>query len=159
MRRSVALQLLGPFALFGALAVSDLAAFALDRAPSSEWLWYFNLKWFAIFEQSHYALKTAFGGGARLLIVAAPLFVVALGVVFRRTLLLAASSNLTFAYVVFAALSWLRTKAPVQASLTEQYPISTNSETILLAALISVCLLSFAVSHLFYIQKTLSEIR
>ena len=81
------------------------------------------------------------------------------GIVFRRTLLLAASSNLTFAYVVFAALSWLRTRAPLEVSLSEQDPILTNTETIAPTALLALCLLSFAVSHLFYIQKTISEIR
>ena len=118
------------------------------------------MKWFAIFEQSHYALATASGGGGRLPTVAAPLFLVGgAGIVFRRTLLLAASSNLTFAYVVFAALSWLRTRAPLEVSLSEQDPILTNTETIAPTALLALCLLSFAVSHLFYIQKTISEIR
>jgi hypothetical protein len=160
MKRSVALQLLGPVALFAALAVSDLVALALDRAPSSEWLWYFNLKWFGMFQQSHYSFRSIFGGGAQLLFVAAPMLAVAgLGVVFRRTLLLAASSNLTFAYVVFAALSWIRAKAPLQASLSAQYVISANSETILLAALGTLCLLSFAVSHIIYLQKTASQVQ
>jgi len=159
MRKTVALQLLGPVSLFGVMAIGEGAAFALNWAPSSEWLWYFNLKWFALFQQSHYALQAASGGGAQTLVVGAPLIIVAgLGVVFRRTLLLAMSSNLTLAYIVFAALNWVRAEAPLQASLSEQYAVSTSLQAILLAPLVSLCILSFAVSHLNYLQKAVSQI-
>ncbi len=159
MRTSVALQLLGPVSLFGVMAIAEVAAFALNCAPSSEWLWYFNLKWFALFQQSQYALEATLGGGAQILVVGLPLLILAgLGVARRRTLLLAASSNLTLAYVVFAALTWVRAKAPLQASLSVQYVVSTNSEAILLATLVPLCLLSFAVSHLIYLQKTITNI-
>jgi hypothetical protein len=160
MRKTVALQLLGPVSLFGAIAIADGGAFALDRSPSSEWLWYLNLKWFALFQQSHYALQEAAGSGAQILLVGAPLIVVAaLGIAFERTLLLATSSNLALAYVVFAALSWLRAEAPLSASVTGQYAVTTNSGIILLAVLVSLCALSFAVSHLIYLQKAVSETR
>jgi hypothetical protein len=158
MRTSVVLQLLGPVSLFGVMAMAEGAAYALNCAPSSEWLWYFNLKWFALFQQSHYALEAALGVGAQILVVGAPLLVLAgLGVAYRRTLLLATSSNLTLAYVVFAALSWARAKAPLEASLSVQYAASTNSEVILLVALVSLCLLSFVVSHVIYLQKTIAH--
>jgi hypothetical protein len=158
MRKSVALQLLGPVSLLGVMAIAEFASFALNCAPSSEWLWYLNLKWFALFQQSHYALEEALGG-AQILVVGLPLFILAgLGVTLRRTLLLATSSNLTFVYVVFAALTWLHAKAPLQASLSVQFAVSTNSEVILLATLVSICLLSFAVSHLIYLQKTITDI-
>ena len=155
---SVALQLLGPVSLFGVMAIAEGAAFALNLTPSSEWLWYFNLKCFALFQQSHYAMQAASGGGAQILVVGALVLVAGLGAAFRRTLLLAMSSNLTLAYVVFAALNWVRTQAPLQASLSEQYAVSTNSEVILIAPLVSLCVLSFAVSHLIYLLKTVSQI-
>ncbi len=158
MKTSVALQLLGPVSLFGVMAMADGAAYALNCAPSSEWLWYFNLKVLALFQQSHYALDAAFGADAQILIVGTPLLILAgLGVAYRRTLLLATSSNLSLAYVVFVALSWARAKAPLQASLSVQYAASTNSELILLTALVSLCLLSFAVSHVIYLQKTMTH--
>ena len=158
MRTSVALQLLGPVSLFGVMAIAEVAAFALNCTPSSEWLWYLNLKWFALFQQSHYAFEATLGG-AQILVVGLPLLILAgLGVAFRRTLLLAMSSNLTLAYVVFAALTWVQAKAPLQASLSVQYVVSTNSDVILLATLVSLCLLSFAVSHLIYLQKTITNI-
>ncbi len=158
MRTSVALQLLGPVSLFGAMAMAEGAAYALNCAPSSEWLWYLNLNWFALFQQSQYAIEAALGWGAQILIVGAPLIILAgLGVACRRTLLLATSSNLTLAYVVFAGLSWARAKAPLQASLSVQYDASTNSELILLVVLVWLCLLSFVVSHVIYLQKTIAS--
>jgi hypothetical protein len=65
MSKSRALQLLGRVSLFG-IAIAEVAAFALNCAPSSEWLWYFNLKWFTLFEQSHYALEAALRNGAQI---------------------------------------------------------------------------------------------
>ena len=158
MRKAVALQLLGLISLFGAMAIAEGGALALRCAPSSEWLWYVNLKWFALFQQSHYALTAAVGDGAQIELVGAPLIALAwLGIVFRRTLLLAASSNLTLVYVVFAALSWVRAGAPLSASLAEQSTVATDSGVILLAALVSLCVLSFAVSHVIYLQKAMSQ--
>src|SRR5208283_351554 len=117
MRKTVALQLLGPVSLCTAMAIAECAASALNNAPSSEWLWYFNLKWFALFQQSHYGLKGALGDGRQILVVGVPLLILAgLGGVFRLTLLLATSSNLTLAYFMFAALSWGRAKAPLETS-------------------------------------------
>lgn len=158
MRTSSALQLLGPASLFGVMATADIAAYALNYAPSSAWLWYFNLKWFALFQQSHYALAAALGGDMQILIVGAPLLILALlGVTYRQTLLLAASSNLTLAYVVFAALSWARAKAPLEASLSMQYAVSTNSQAVLLGGLVALCVFSFAASHVIYLQKAMSD--
>jgi hypothetical protein len=160
MRKSVALQLLGPVSLFGVMAIAEAAAFALNCAPSSEWLWYFNLKWVAMFQQSHYALEAASGGGPQILVVGLPLLILAgLGVAVKRSLLLATSSNLTLAYVVFAALSWVRATAPLEASLSVHYAVSKNSGMIILAALVSLCLLSFTVSHLVYLQKTITQVQ
>lgn len=158
MRTSAVLQLLGPVALFGVMAVAETAAYGLNCAPSSAWLWYLNLKWFTLFQQSHYALEAVLGDNMQIQVVGAPLLVLAvLGVAYRRTLLLAMSSNLTLAYVVFAALSWARAKAPLEASLSAQYVVSANSQGILLGCLASLCLLSFAVSHVVYLQKAMSD--
>ncbi len=155
-------QLWGPVTLFGVLAVADGAARGLERAPSSEWLWYINLKWFGMFQESHYALTTVLRAGhyEQFLFVALPLLVCAgLAAVFKRTLLLAASSNLAFVYAILVALGWFRARAPLQASLSEQFSTSANWELIVLAALISLCLLSFVVSHLAYLRRTISELR
>ncbi len=157
MTRSVTLQLLGPVALSMAIVGAESAQAALNWAPSSGWLWYFNMNWFAVFQQSHYAIEATFGGCAQSLVVAAPLLTIAiLGTRLRRRFLLATSSNLTLAFVVFAGLSWVRAEAPLQPSLLQAFARAAT-DTILLAALASVCLLSFAVSHLDYLRKLTSR--
>src|SRR6478735_5974835 len=52
MNRLFKLQFLGPFALFTATLCAELAARALSYAPSSELLWFINLRMFSIFQRS-----------------------------------------------------------------------------------------------------------
>src|SRR5216683_78139 len=52
MNRLFKLQFLGPFALFAATLCAEFAARALDYAPSSEFLWFVNLRMFGIFQRS-----------------------------------------------------------------------------------------------------------
>ena len=53
MNRLFKLQFLGPFALFVTALCAELAARALQYAPSSELLWFINLRIFGIFQRSH----------------------------------------------------------------------------------------------------------
>lgn len=157
MTRSVTLQLLGPVALSIAIVAAESSQAALNWAPSSGWLWYFNMDWFAVFQQSHYAVEATFGGCAQSLVIAAPLLIVAtLGTHLRRGFLLATSSNLTLAFVVFAGLSWIRAEAPLQPSLLQAFARAAT-DSILFAALACICFLSFAVSHLDYLRKLTSR--
>src|SRR5258708_39259066 len=52
MNRLFKLQFLGPLALFAATLCAELAARALEYAPSSELLWFINLRMFGIFQRS-----------------------------------------------------------------------------------------------------------
>ncbi len=155
MKKLGAFQLLGPIALFSAMLAAEGVAYGLERAPSSEWLWYFNLKWFGVFQQSHYTLKAALGGDyEQLRYVAFPLLATAIvGVVFKRALFVAISSNLSFVYMLFVLLSWSISKASYQASLSALYPDSTDSEIFVLVVLFAISMLSFVVSHVEYISK------
>src|SRR6185369_10004215 len=51
------LQFLGPCALFAAALCAELAARALEYAPSSELLWFINLRMFGIFQRSYAMLS------------------------------------------------------------------------------------------------------
>src|SRR5260370_8929466 len=53
MSRRFKLQFLGPFTLFAAPLCAELAARALQYAPSSELLWFINLRMFGIFQRSY----------------------------------------------------------------------------------------------------------
>src|SRR3982750_2215810 len=57
MNRLFQLQFLGPLALFAATLCAELAARALQYAPSSELLWFVNLKMFGIFQRSDAVLS------------------------------------------------------------------------------------------------------
>src|SRR6516165_9373066 len=57
MNRLFKLQFLGSFVLFAATLCAELAARALQYAPSSELPWFINLRIFGIFQRSHALLS------------------------------------------------------------------------------------------------------
>src|SRR5438445_10594913 len=57
MSRLFKLQFVGPLVLFAATLCAELAARALQYAPSSEFLWFINLRIFSIFQRSHVMLS------------------------------------------------------------------------------------------------------
>src|ERR1700719_4713386 len=78
MGRLFKLQFLGPFALFSATLGAELAARALQYAPSSELLWFINLRMFGIFQRSDALLSYLVAiDGFQFFGVALPIFVVA----------------------------------------------------------------------------------
>jgi hypothetical protein len=154
-------QLIGPIALFGATVAAEAAAYGLSCLPSSEWMWYLNLRWFGMFQQSHYALRDLMGIDCeQLLVIALPLLVAAcLGIALRRVLLLAVASNLTFVYMAFVFCAWSRARPfPQTASLSAGFVSSpaiwSNPDMILLAILAGLSLFSFLASHAFYLLNT-----
>jgi hypothetical protein len=160
MRKLGVLQLIGPVSLFGAVSGAEAASYALSRMPSSEWMWYLNLQWFGMFQQSHYVLKDRLGIDCeQLYVIALPLLLAAcLGFALRRSLLLAMASSLSFVYIGFVFYTWDRAKSfTLTASLSAEYAspaeIWSNPDLILLIILGSLSLLSFMVSHISYIQR------
>ena len=154
------LQLIGPIALIGAVLSSEGAVYGLARAPSSEWLWYLNLKWFALFQQSHYKLSAIIGNNCeQLLVIALPLLlVVSLGIAFKQDLLIAVASNVSFVYTALVlATAWRAVGAAPVASLSTQDISPPGPDSILIFILVGVSLVSFVVSHLLYIQKARSR--
>lgn len=160
MNRLFKLQFLGPLALFVATLAAELAARALACAPTSEILWFVNLRMFGIFQRSDGALSEFIAiDGFQLFGVALPIFLLAcLGVAAKSRLPLAVASHLSFAYAAFLLLSWQSPSgATTQASLG---PISVPSGAGLyvLVSILGTCLLSFAISHLLYLRLVREEI-
>jgi hypothetical protein len=156
MNKLATLQLTGPVALFCAVAGAEGAAYGLSQMPSSEWMWYLNLQWFSMFQQSHYYLKGHLGFDCeQLLFVALPLLAAAwAGLTYRKHLVLAAASNLSFVYIGFVVYVWCRANVyPEQASLSVNFVASSGPDLILLAFLVGLSLISFVVSHVSYIQR------
>jgi hypothetical protein len=160
MKKLSVSQLVGPVALFIAVTGAEAASYALSRMPSSEWMWYLNLRWFGMFQQSHYSLQGQLGIDCeQFLLIALPLMLAAcLGYILRQSLLLAISSNLSFVYIGFVFCSWTRAQSFRQtASLSEEFTVSStiwsNPDILLLIVLVILSLFSFLVSHFSYIQR------
>jgi hypothetical protein len=160
MNRLFKLQFLGPFALFAATLCAELAARALQYAPSSELLWFINLKMFGIFQRSDAVLSYFVPiDGFQLFGLALPIFVLAcfgLAASSRRSFTVA--THLSVAYAFFLVVSW-QVGAPTvtQASLgTVAVP---SGGQYVMATILGTCLLSFAVTHLLYLRAVRQEIR
>ena len=57
MNRVAKLQFLGPVVVFLAVSVAEAAALALAHFPTSEMLWYVNLRVFQVFQNSAFTLQ------------------------------------------------------------------------------------------------------
>jgi len=160
MSRLFKLQFLGPLALFLATLSAELAVRALAYAPSSELLWFVNLKMFGIFQRSYYMLSEFVSmQGFQLFGIALPIFLLACyGLAARRRLPLAMASNLSFAYAALLLFSW-QSPGPqaTQASLGF-IAVPTGAGFYVLTAILGTSLVSFAISHLLYLRAAREEI-
>src|SRR5258708_15851913 len=120
MIRLLKLQFLGPFALFVATLCAVLAARALQYAPSSEFLWFVNLKMFGIFQRSDAVLSYYVPiDGFQLFGLALPIFVLACyGLAARSRPLFTVATHLSVVYAFFLVVSWqIGVPSVTQASL------------------------------------------
>ena len=161
MNRLFKLQFLGPFALFAATLCSEIATRALQYAPSSEVLWFINLRIFGIFQRSHAVLSYFISiDGFQLFGLALPIFLLAcLGLATKTRLPFTVATHLSPVYAGFLVFCWqLGVPTSTQASLV---PIAVPSGPGLyvMATILGTCLLSFAVTHLLYFCAVGKEIK
>jgi hypothetical protein len=160
MNRLFKLQFLGPFALFAATLCAELAARALQYAPSSELLWFINLRVFGIFQRS-YAMLSYFGvtDGFQFFGLALPIFVLAcFGLAAKSRLSFTVATHLSAAYAGFLVLSWQAGVTVKQASLGS-IAVPSGVGLYVMATILGTCLLSFAITHLLYLLAVREEIR
>ena len=159
MNRLFKLQFLGPLALFVATLSAEIAARALEYAPSSEILWFINLRMFGIFQRSHALVSYFVSDGFQLFGIALPIFALAcLGLVARSRLPLAVATQLSAGYATFLVLSWrVGVSATAQASLGP-IAVPTGAGFYVLATIVGACLLSFVISHLVYLLAVREEL-
>ena len=167
MNRLFKLQFLGPLALFAAALCAELAARALQYAPSSELLWFINLRMFGIFQRSDAVLSYFVPiDGFQFFGLALPIFVLAcFGLAAKSRPLFTLATHLSAAYAVFLVISWQMFVPNVtQASLG---PITVPSGfaavpsgvgLYVMATILGTCFLSFAITHLLYIRAVREEI-
>jgi hypothetical protein len=160
MNRAFKLQFLGPLALFATTLSAELAARALQYAPSSELLWFINLRIFGIFQRSHAMLSWIVPiDGFQFFGVVLPIFLLAcIGLAANSRLPFTVATHLSVVAAGFLVLSW-RFGAPTtnEASLL---PIGVPSGPgfYVIATILGTCLLSFAVTHLLYLRTVRQEI-
>ncbi len=159
MNRLFKLQFLGPLALFVATLCAELAARALSYAPSSEILWFLNLRMFGIFQRSAGLLGEFVAiNGFQLLGIALPIFLLAcLGLAIKQKLPLALASHLSLAYAAFLVLSWQPGAPVAQASLVP-FAVPSGAGFYVLTGILGTCLTSFVISHLLYLGAVREEI-
>jgi hypothetical protein len=160
MNRLFKLQFLGPLALFAATVCAELAARALQYDPSSEFLWFINIRIFGIFQRGHAALSYFVAiNGFQLFGLALPIFLLAcLGLATKWRLPFTVATHLSSAYAGLLVFSWqIGVPATMQASLV---PIAVPSGVglYLMVTILGTCLLSVAVTHLLYLRAVRSEI-
>jgi hypothetical protein len=151
MSRLFKLLFLGPLALLVATLIAEIAARALEYAPSFKILWFINLRMFGIFQRSHAMLSaSAAVDGFQLFAIALPIFALAcLGLVARSRLPLAVATQLSAGFATFLVLSWQDT-ATTQASLGP-IALPTGAGFYVLATIVGACLLSCVLSHAVYL--------
>jgi hypothetical protein len=159
MIRLSRLQVVGPFAVFAAVFAAEAAAYGLAHNPTSETLWYVNLRLFGIFQRSGYHLSAYSDvGGFQFFFIALPIFAAAcFGLLCNRRLPLAIASNLSLVYAAFLVYSWnfAETQAH-QASLTTM-AMPSDAGFYLIVTLVATSLLSLAASHLLYVRAVRAE--
>ena len=160
MNRLFKLQFLGPLALFAATLCAELAARALEYAPSSEFLWFVNLRMFGIFQRSDAVLSYFVGiDGFQLFGLALPIFVLACyGLAAKSRPVFTVATHLSAAYALFLVAAWhVGVPTVAQASLGA-VAIPSGGQYVM-ATILGTCSLSFAVTHLLYLRAVRQEIR
>jgi hypothetical protein len=146
--------------MFAATLCAELAARALQYAPSSELLWFINLKVFGIFQRSDALLSYLVAiDGFQFFGVALPIFVIAcFGLAAKSRPLFTVATHLSVVYAGLLVLSW-QVGAPTlrQASLTT-IAVPSGVGLYVMATILATCLLSFAVTHLLYFCAVGKEI-
>jgi hypothetical protein len=161
MNRLFKLQFVGPLALFVATLSAEAAAQALAYAPSSEALWFINLKMFGIFQRSYGLLSEYVPvAGFQLFGIALPIFALAcLGLAIKARLPLALATHLSAAYGAFLVLSWQTPGIPATAEASlGPVAVPSGAGLYVLAGILGACLLSFALSHLLYFRAVRAEV-
>jgi hypothetical protein len=160
MNRLFKLQFLGPLALFVTTLCAELAARALEYAPSSEFLWFVNLRMFGIFQRSYAALSELVPvEGFQLFGVALPIFALAcFGLFAKSRLPLALATHLSFGCAGLLVLFWQTPGPPTTQASLVGIAVPSGAGFYVLSSILGTCLLSFAISHLLYIRAARSEI-
>src|SRR4051794_38641994 len=161
MNQLFRLQFLGPLAIFAATLCAELAAWALQYAPSSQLLWFINLKLFGIFQRSHAALSEIVPiEGFQFFGLALPIFVLACcGLATKSRRPFTVATHFSAAYACFLVLSWQVGVPEVKQASIGHIVVPSGIELYVTSIIFGSCLMSFAITHVLYLQVVRQEIR
>jgi hypothetical protein len=161
MNRLFKLQFLGPLALFTATLCAELATRALQYDPSSELLWFINLRVFGIFQRSYAALSYLVPiEGFQFFGVALPIFALAcIGLAAKSRPSFTVATHLSAGYAAFLILSWQAGVPTLRQASLGTIAVPSGVGLYVTATILGACLLSFAVTHVLYLLTVRDEIR
>jgi hypothetical protein len=139
---------------------AETVAYALAHRPSSALLWYLNLEVFSIFRKSRVALSGHVNlPFAQLLIISPLALLVLAGIVFRRNLPTALSSNLSFVCAGLLLCSWYiwNSRGQVRAASLAAVHMPTGNDLCFFVLSLFGCFVSFLTSHFFYSPPPFSD--
>jgi len=148
------LQLIGPVVLFATVAAADVTAYALADAPASAMLWFLNQEVFGIFRKSRMVLEFGSMPFAQLFIATLLVALALAGLLLRRNLLLAASSNLSLvcAGILLYSSHYWNSLGKVQAASLVAVQVPSGSDFYFFVLLLAGSLMSVAASHFWYFR-------
>jgi hypothetical protein len=159
MNRLFKLQILGPMALFLAVAAAEAATVSLAHWPRSEFLWYVNLELFGLLQRSHAAVSYYMNvPGAQFFGVALPIMLLAVyGLAAQKKLVLALASNLSFAAAAYVlVVGQVGARVLPQASLVTILTTASDGATVW-GAVLAASLASALLSHGLYLAAIRRE--
>jgi hypothetical protein len=161
MNRLFKLQFLGPLALFVATLCAELAAHALQYAPSSELLWFVNLRMFGIFQRSDAVLSYFVPiDGFQLFGLALPIFLLAcFALAAKCRPLFTVATHLSVVYASFLIFAWQVGEPTLRQASLGTIAVPPGVGRYVMATIVGACLLSFAITHLLYLRAVRQEIR
>jgi hypothetical protein len=161
MNRLFKLQFLGPLALFAAGLCAELAARALAYDPSSELLWFINLRMFGIFQRSASTLSYFVPiDGFQFFGLALPIFLLAcFGLAARSRPAFTVATHLSVVCACLLVVSWQAGVPTLKQASLGSIAVPPGVGLYVIATILATCLLSFAVTHLLYFFAVGAEIR
>ena len=159
MIRLAKLQFLGPVAVLLTVGAAEVSAFALARIPTSESLWYVNLKVFQIFQESAFTLQPPLNlPYAQFFLVALPLFAIAAcGILTKRPFPLALASHLSFIYAAYLMYCLASSQTHLLTASVTNFVITNTPNIYMPLFLAGACIISFLMSHYQYLLGFLSS--
>lgn len=152
MTRLTKLQFLGPLAILLAVGAAELAAIALASLPTSETLWYLNLKVFQVFQESSFTLPPPLEMPySQFFLIALPLFAVATyGLLIKQLFPLALASNLSFVYAGFLVYCLVYSQPHQLTASITSFAVRNSPNIYLPLFLAGACIISLLMSHYSY---------